>query len=123
MDRHARQSKLTEIGAGGQAKIAAATVAVSLDGVAADIAARYLAGAGVAVLRVRDPAFAEGARALEPALGVAVVAFEVEAAGVSVVTDDARRVDDVLRDPAARDLARGALAALRALGGVLGATS
>ncbi|MDP9036592.1 MAG: HesA/MoeB/ThiF family protein, partial [Myxococcota bacterium] len=72
MDRYARQRKLAEVGAAGQGRIGRLTVDVKLDGLAADVAARYLAGAGVRAIRVRDAAFAEAARALAPALHVEV---------------------------------------------------
>ncbi|MDP9001715.1 MAG: hypothetical protein M3O46_16570 [Myxococcota bacterium] len=106
MDQHCRQTKLTEVGGTGQARIARARVDVRLDGAAADVAARYLAGAGVAGVRVRDRALAEAARTIAPGIHVDVdptlrVEVEVEDFG--------------LRDPACRDLARGAHAALRAL--------
>ncbi|HXN32675.1 MAG TPA: hypothetical protein VN894_12470 [Polyangiaceae bacterium] len=106
MDRYVRQTKLAEVGVSGQTRIARSLVDVCLDGAAADVAARYLGGAGVAGVRVRDAAIACGARAIAPALRVDVdptlaIDFEGE-------TFD-------LRDPACRDLARGACAALRAL--------
>jgi hypothetical protein len=106
MDRYDQQVRLQEIGAAGQARIARALVNVGLDGTAADVAARYLAGAGVAGVRIRDASFAEGARAIEPGMRVEVdrgLAIDVEA----------RAFD--LRDPACRDICVGAHAALRAL--------
>ncbi len=113
MDRFARQTKLAEIGVDGQARIASATVDIALEGAAADVAARYLAGAGVACVRVSDAALAEGARALAPALRVVVDPMLVDEGGESFD----------LRDPACRDLARGAWVALRALQGVLAGSS
>jgi len=104
MDRHARQARLAGVGAEGQARIARASVDVRLGGFAADVAARYLAGAGVARVRVRADELAAGARAIDA--GVAV-----EVAPSLAIAEDA--VD--LEDPSARDLARGALAALRAI--------
>jgi hypothetical protein len=108
MDRHARQAKLADVGARGQARIARAVVGVRLDGFAAEVAARYLAGAGVACVRVRDEAVAGAARAIDP--------------GVHVEVDPSIGVDPVaktptsgLRDLAAGDFDRGARAALRAL--------
>jgi hypothetical protein len=98
--------RLAEIGAHGQARIASARISVGLEGAAADIAARYLAGAGVEGVWVRDAALAEGARTVQPGIRVEVdpaLPIETEA-----------RVFDV-RDPACRDLYRGAHAALRAL--------
>jgi hypothetical protein len=114
MDRHGRQAKLAEVGAAGQARIARAVVDVRLDGPAADVAARYLAGAGVAGVRVRDAKLAEGARALAPGVRVYVE---------PTLAVDADGSDFGLRDPACRDLARGAHAALLALRIVLDAAT
>jgi molybdopterin/thiamine biosynthesis adenylyltransferase len=104
MDRHARQARLAGVGAEGQARIGRASVDVRLDGFAADVAARYLAGAGVGCVRVRAEDLAEGARAID-----AGVRVEVDPSlGIEADTVD-------LEDPGARDLARGALHALRAI--------
>jgi hypothetical protein len=108
MQRHARQTRLDGVGASGQARIARSRVDVGLDGLGADVAARYLAGAGVACVRVRAAALAEGARALDAAVRV-----EVDPALPPPPEADAAAGD--LRDPVASDLARGALLALRAL--------
>jgi hypothetical protein len=108
MDRHARQARLAEVGAAGQARIGRAVVDVRLDGFAADVAARYLAGAGVAAVRVRDSALGAGARALD-----ARVRIDVDAS-LAVAADSDGGASD-LRDPAAREFARGAREALRAL--------
>lgn len=101
------------MGPAGQARISRAIVEVCLDGPAADVAARYLAGAGVACIRVRAADLAFGARALAPA-----VRIEIDPA---LAVDDETTPFD-LRDPAARDLARGARAALRALRAALGSS-
>jgi hypothetical protein len=104
MNRHARQARLAGVGAEGQARIGRASVEVRLDGLAADVAARYLAGAGVGCVRVRAEELAAGARAID--------------AGVRVEVDPSLGVgaDAVdLDDASARDLARGALCALRAI--------
>ena len=111
MDRYVRQAQLAEVGVAGQARIARTFVEVRLEGAAADVAARYLGGAGVAGVRVRDSAIAEWARAIAPALTVDVdptLAIEVEGDSFG------------LRDPACRELARGASAALRALRAAIG---
>jgi hypothetical protein len=114
MDRHGRQAKLEEVGALGQARIARAEVDVRLDGSAADVAARYLAGAGVAAVRVRDAKLAEAARALAPGVKVRVEpVLAVEAEGPHFG----------MRDPSCRDLARGAHAALLALRAVIDRTA
>ena len=90
----------------GQARIGQTIVEVRLDGLAADVAARYLAGAGVAGVRVRDRAFAEAARALAPTVDVTVDP-------TLGVDEPAEPLD--LHEPAAAALARGAFVALRAL--------
>jgi len=106
VDRYVRQAKLVEVGAAGQARIGRAMVDVRLEGPAADVAVRYLGGAGVAGVRVRDAAFASGARALAPSL-------RVEVDPLLALEPDEEAFH--LRDPACRDLVRGACAALRAL--------
>ena len=77
---------------------------------AGEIAARYLAGAGLGRIMVADAAHARCARDIDPN-----VLVEVSAAGSS------RAVDAFdLRDEAARDLAAGARAALQVIRVVLG---
>ena len=105
MDRHDRQSRLAEVGSAGQARIAAAAVEVRLEGLAAEIATRYLAGAGVGRLRVGERALAEIATSIDPGV-------RVEVAAPGAARDDAT---PDLRDPAAREAARGAREALRVL--------
>jgi hypothetical protein len=133
MDRHARQARLAEIGTSGQARIARADVTVRLDGFAADVAARYLAGAGVARLHVRDVAVAEAARAIDPAVAIIVEGNEQKdqkirrgegAASTPSRSSDLPVFPSDLRDPVARDLACGAYEALMLLRGALeGASS
>jgi proteasome lid subunit RPN8/RPN11 len=103
--RHGRQARLAGVGAEGQAGIEQASVDVGLEGFGAEVAARYLAGAGVKRVRVRTEAAAQGARAIDGAVQV-----EVEC-GLDGAAPEA--LD--LRDPSALELARGALLALRAL--------
>jgi hypothetical protein len=110
MDRHARQARLAGVGASGQARLGRATAEVRLDGLAGDVAARYLAGAGLAGVRVRAEEVAAGARGLD-----ASVRVEVDPS--LAVANEAEPLD--LDDASARDLARGALAALRAIRAVL----
>jgi len=105
MDRHARQARLAGVGVEGQARIAQASVDVGLGGFAADVAARYLAGAGVGCVRVRSEELAQGARALDGGVRV-----EVEPR-IDPAPAEALELDD----PSALELARGALFALRAL--------
>ncbi len=104
LDRHTRQTRLTAVGAEGQARLAGASGEVRLDGFAADVAARYLAGAGIGCVRVRSEEAAGGARAID-----ANVRVEVDPS-LGVVVD---AVD--LDDASARDLARGAMCALRTI--------
>jgi hypothetical protein len=112
--RHDRQARLAEVGSEGQARIARSVVAVPSDGFAAEVAVRYLAGAGVARVRVGNGALAEAALAVDPA--------------VSVEIDDRMPAEDAaidlpLRDPIARELAGGAFRALRALRAALDGAS
>ena len=104
LDRHARQTRLTGVGAVGQARLARASVEVRLDGFAADVAARYLAGAGIGSVRVRSEEATGGARAIDASL-------RVEVDPSLVVEVDAVDLDA----PSASDLARGAMCALRAI--------
>jgi hypothetical protein len=112
MDRHTRQMRLDGVGASGQARIASTRADVGLDGLAADVAARYLAGAGVGGVRVRTEAAAHGARALDADARVEVVDGLPDSPEASAMLD--------VRDPIARELARGALLALRVLRSALG---
>jgi hypothetical protein len=112
MDRHDRQARLAGVGASGQERIAAATVEVQSVGLAGEVATRYLAGAGVGCLLVRQRALAAVAWSVDPSVRVAV--------------DDARPapspVDEPsagFRDPSAQEVAHGAREALRALRGIL----
>jgi hypothetical protein len=81
-------------------------MAVLVDGFAGDIAARYLAGAGVGHLDVRDGALLARVKAVDPSIGAHVDP------GLAIVDDER---DFGLRDEAPRALARGAHAALSAL--------
>ena len=114
MDRHARQARLAEVGESGQARIARATVHLRLEGAAGEVAARYLAGAGVGRLRVRDARAGEAARAVDPGV---VVEVDADLGG----SEPGEPGEDFgLVRPSVRDLARGATAALSALKEVLG---
>jgi hypothetical protein len=110
VDRHDRQARLPGVGMVGQERISAAIVEVQSEGLAAEVAVRYLAGAGVGGLRVRNRALAAAAAWIDPAVRV-----EIDDAAARVETE--AFVD--LRDPAAREVARGAREALRALRAVL----
>jgi hypothetical protein len=110
MSRHARQIRLTDVGSDGQARVAAAVVETRLGGLEAEVAVRYLAGAGFGGLRVREERLAELARAVDPAVRTQV--------DTTLADDEGLRAYD-LRDRTARDVATGARAALRALTSVL----
>jgi hypothetical protein len=116
MQRHTRQIRLAGVGPEGQARIARAEVVVPGTGLSAEVAARYLAGAGVAAIVVQDERIAASARAMDAAVGVRVDAAVAAAA-------DALPAPPELRDPAARELASGALLALSALRDALAATA
>jgi hypothetical protein len=105
MDRHSRQARLATIGVEGQARIARAFVDVGLRGFGATVAVRYLAGAGVRGLRVPTSDLAAAAREVDGRVHV-----EVDPS-----LPQSRPVEVPLSDPAARELAQGAIFALRAL--------
>jgi len=111
MQRHGRQSALAEVGVAGQARIGEARVEVALEGLAGEVAVRYLASAGVGCLRLSDERLAVLARAVDPRA-------RVEMASALAVDPGGEPLG--LRDPAARDLAVGAHRALRALRSALG---
>jgi hypothetical protein len=81
-------------------------VSVALDGLAADAAVRYLAGAGVATLCVRDPELAATARAIDPTLHVSINP------GLPRARPE---IDLPIHDPTAAALAHGAWFAMSAL--------
>ena len=70
--RHARQARLAEVGERGQAVLAASTAVVKGEGLAAEVEARYLAGAGVGTLIVGAEAVARVAREADPSVHVEV---------------------------------------------------
>jgi hypothetical protein len=112
-DRHRRQARLAEVGARGQERLAGARVEVRVEGLAAHVAVRYLAGAGVGELRVRDESLAAAARAVDPVVGVGV--------DVGLPVEPGEAFD--LSDPAARAVAAGAMMALDAMKSALGGSS
>jgi hypothetical protein len=114
MNRHGRQTRLAEVGSAGQARIAAARAEVAGEGLASVVAARYLVGAGVGSVRVRNPALAAAVARID-----GVVAVAVDASLSDTAPDDAFD----LRDPAARAVASGARMALEVLRGILEAPS
>lgn len=118
MSRHGRQTQLVEIGSAGQERIAESTAVVRGEGLAAEVATRYLAGAGVRCIRVREPALAVVAASIDPAVRVEIDerAAESEAPRSASVAHD-------FRDAAARHVALGAREALHALRTALGYVS
>ncbi len=118
MERHDRQSRLREVGPAGQARLARACADVPLGGFAAEMAVRYLTGAGVGRLRVGGAELALTACAIDPAVRVEVVAALAGAQGADEAAGDPAGALG-LHDPVARQAAGGALAALRAIRRVL----
>ena len=106
-DRHHRQTRVREIGDGGQRRIGAATAVVASRGVASLVEARYLAGAGFARLVVADAGSEAVARAVDP--DIVVERREVQAAR------EATPFERELTDPSARAVAEGAYRALAAI--------
>ncbi|HEX3769709.1 MAG TPA: hypothetical protein VHV30_02535 [Polyangiaceae bacterium] len=115
MSRHGRQTRLAEVGVEGQARIAGATLTVASRGLAAEVATRYLAGAGVGCLRVDDARLEEIAAAVDPSVSVEMADGVLPAAPASDLAG--------LVDPGARAVAEGAREALRSLRAVLGVTA
>jgi hypothetical protein len=104
--RHGRQSRLADVGAAGQSALDAATVRVRERGLAGEVEARYLAGAGVRTLLVSEDAHATAARAVDAEVGVRHDAGAPEPAPLP-------ELDGL--DPACAAVARGAASALEAL--------
>jgi hypothetical protein len=115
MLRHGRQSRLLEVGPVGQEKIRRARVDVTVDGLAAEVAGRYLVGAGVGTVRVRDPELAALLRGVDSDVSVEIRS--------DLVVEDTWHDAFGFRDPTARALAHGAHFALRALRATLEASS
>jgi hypothetical protein len=111
MQRHGRQIALTEIGVAGQARIEASHASVRLEGPAADVAVRYLAGAGVRRLLVREARLVAIAQAVDESVVVDVDPGLPLEAGGNVLG---------LSDDASLELARGAYGALVALRTAIG---
>ena len=108
--RHSRQTRLAGVGVAGQARLAAAHVIVTERGLAGWVMTRYLAGAGVGALTVAEAEHEAAARATDD--GVVVRRTEAEREPASDAELEAL-------DPAAREVARGARAAVRALRSIL----
>lgn len=110
MEANPRQSKLVEVGEAGQARIALGSADVLLAGIAAEVCTRYLAGCGVGTLRVRDERLVGIARTASGSITVIVVPD-------LPVYEGASSFD--LRDPVAKEVARGANEALRIVKSIL----
>lgn len=110
--RYGRQTRLPEIGDAGQARLGSARPELRTTGGAQTIEAAYLRAAGVTV---------PGDRAApgEPSPASAASAATAEDIEAVVLREEALG----LTDPAAREVARGALAALIAMREILGVTA
>jgi len=105
-ERHARQLSLVEIGSEGLARLGAGEVYVGGESFVAEIEARYLAGAGVGSLVVADATAQRAALAVDPAVRVAIDASR---------KPPERPLPFEVGDAHAREVARGAYAALVAM--------
>jgi hypothetical protein len=101
--RHQRQVSLAGIGEVGQRRLARALVSVPGSGFEAEMAVRYLAGAGVGRLRVSTSPLQAAASAVDPTLEVGVEP-SLRAAPATCPFE--------WRDPAAAELANGSYLAL-----------
>lgn len=101
--RFARQAKLVEVGEAGHGRIAASHPRITDGGFAGVVAARYLAGAGVARLTVASEAQREAALEVSASVEVSIAEAGEPIGGYDDLT------------PAARDVARGAAFALEQL--------
>ncbi len=115
--RHSRQARLADVGEAGQARIGAKTFTVAARGLAGDVEARYLAGAGPAGLTVASVAVAASASEVDPDVRIAPLDLD-DRAGYDV---DADRLPSALaiEDPSAHAVALGAYRALVKLRRVL----
>lgn len=99
--RTLRQKRLREVGEAGQARLTAAQAVLDSDGLRADVAARYLVGAGIGRLTAPVAVHA-AARAIDPE-----VALTKGPAGPQIPVAPA-----FVLDPAAREAFAGAFDAL-----------
>jgi hypothetical protein len=107
LEKYTRQIRLPEIGEPGQARLCAATVHVKSRGVAGDVCARYLRGAGVRVALENSQGDGEAGRI----------------DGLENSFPSPRLPVQSLSDQAARDVAEGAHEALVAMRAILGMES
>jgi len=70
--RYTRQERLVEVGTRGQERLSGLRVRVAGSGLAAEVEALYLAGAGVTTLEVDSEQVAAAARGINPEVDVAV---------------------------------------------------
>ena len=117
--RHARQARLEEVGDAGQRRLEESTCTVRGAGLAAEVEARYLVGAGVGRVLVSDPEAAHRSREVDTSVDVSIL----------TIPDDEREVEPTaaVADPEwasslsvpAREVALGAYRALSSLRRVL----
>jgi hypothetical protein len=103
--RHQRQMRLPLVGREGQKVLSGIAAVVGATGDEGRVAARYLAGAGVGRITVRDPDVAAAGQRVDASVTI-VVAPVAEPAPM-------QELDEL--DPAARAVARGARAAAQVL--------
>jgi len=97
--RHTRQARLAEVGDRGQARLAEGEVRIASPGLAGVVGARYAAGAGFGVVRVRSEDAARAARAVDAHTEVVIDATLTAPPTPAWLAE---------LDPAARDVACGA---------------
>lgn len=117
--RFTRQQRLLEVGAAGQARIAAARLSPRARGLAGEVEALYLAGAGVGTLVVHDAKAGETAAALAP--DVRIVVASADTGGSVAAADRTAPLPAPIAGlvAGARDVGEGAWRALVALRAVL----
>jgi hypothetical protein len=107
--RHSRQIRLAEVGDAGQRRLEEGTCTVRGGGLAAQIEARYLVGAGVGRLVVSDAEVARCARAVDASVDVVILA----PTSTPIPTTDPEWASSL--SVPARDVALGAYRALSSL--------
>ena len=118
--RFSRQSRLAEVGDAKQERLSRSRVDVAASGFEGWVEGRYLAGAGVGVLRVADPSTQHAATRLRSAIAIETVPAasspprDAEGASPSAEPDDKPRFFDRSAEAYAR-AARRALRRLRAI--------
>lgn len=118
--RFSRQIRLPEIGEHGQARLSSSDVRPTASGFARVVESLYLAHAGVRVVEASDPAASTspaGSDREGSATGCVATGTAVTAAGATA--DDDPLAGLGLRHAAAREIADGALRALRTIRGIV----